>query len=149
MHFFLYSNIKANLIADVPPAMSLSMEPSEKDSMDRPPRNPKIGMLNIITTNFIIFNGIVMTLSAFTIYYTTLPETFPSSTYTALQSQSITFTGLTCMHLCQAFYARSVSNSIFVTGVMDNPVMVGSVAFSFSLLVMGVYVPGMFISLFL
>ncbi|KAG1188008.1 hypothetical protein G6F35_014341 [Rhizopus arrhizus] len=35
----------ANIIADIPPAMALGVEPNEKDLMSRPPRNPKMGVL--------------------------------------------------------------------------------------------------------
>lgn len=39
----------ANIIADIPPSMSMGIEPAEVDVMERPPRNPNAGVLNWTT----------------------------------------------------------------------------------------------------
>jgi Ca2+-transporting ATPase len=41
-------------LADIPPAMALGVEPREKDLMQRPPRNPEMGVLTK-TTWVVIF----------------------------------------------------------------------------------------------
>jgi Ca2+-transporting ATPase len=60
------------LIADIPPAMALGVEPNEKDLMQRNPRNPKMGVITK-TTWFIIFtNSMLIALLALASYMISL-----------------------------------------------------------------------------
>ncbi|OAD67454.1 hypothetical protein PHYBLDRAFT_86228, partial [Phycomyces blakesleeanus NRRL 1555(-)] len=50
----------ANIIADVPPAMALGVEPKERDLMKRSPRNPKMGVLTKVSWTIIFFQSLMM-----------------------------------------------------------------------------------------
>lgn len=50
----------ANIIADIPPAMALGVEPNEKDLMKRQPRNPKMGVISKVTWLVIFVNSMII-----------------------------------------------------------------------------------------
>lgn len=64
----------ANIIADIPPAMALGVEPNEKDLMKRKPRNPKMGVITRATWFVIFINSMIiaaLSIAAYTfiLYY--------------------------------------------------------------------------------
>jgi Ca2+-transporting ATPase len=127
----------ANIIADVPPAMSLGLEPPEVDIMERRPRDPDQGVLTKMTSMVILAQGLGMTVLTFSVFI------ISNQHYNDLSmARSIAFALLTCLQLVQAFYARSLMQSVFVTGILSNIYMVLATLFSFAMLIMGIYVPG-------
>ncbi|KAJ2695118.1 hypothetical protein H4R19_005861, partial [Coemansia spiralis] len=58
----------ANIIADIPPALSLGMDPPEHDIMDRPPRNPKRGLLTRGTTLVLVIQAFFMAATTFAVF---------------------------------------------------------------------------------
>jgi Ca2+-transporting ATPase len=129
----------ANIIADVPPAMSLGMEPPEKNVMHRKPRNPNQSVLNWMSSSLILIQGFGMTMLTlgallFSTYY------YPKEQSEDM-SRSVAFVLLTCLQLMQAFYTRSLLESVFVTGIFGNPYMVFAVTLSFMLMIFGNYFP--------
>ncbi|KAJ2779921.1 hypothetical protein H4R18_003736 [Coemansia javaensis] len=58
----------ANIIADIPPALSLGMDPPERDIMDRPPRNPKRGVLTRRTTLVLVIQAFFMAAATFAVF---------------------------------------------------------------------------------
>ncbi|KAJ2792539.1 hypothetical protein H4R21_006155 [Coemansia helicoidea] len=58
----------ANIIADIPPALSLGMDPPEHDIMDRPPRNPRRGMLTRGTTLVLVIQAFFMAATTFAVF---------------------------------------------------------------------------------
>ncbi|KAG2234949.1 hypothetical protein INT48_005103 [Thamnidium elegans] len=128
----------ANIIADIPPAMALGVEPNEKDLMQRHPRDPKMGVITKMTWLIIFINSMLIALLALASYVITLYALkFPIEL-----SRSMTFTTLTTLQLVHSFNARSVHLSVFKTGVTGNRWMVGAFFVSFGLMVMGIYTPG-------
>ncbi|KAJ3348983.1 P-type ATPase [Entophlyctis luteolus] len=132
----------ANIIADIPPAMSLGVEPAEKNILDRPPRIPGQGVLNFTTTAVIVFQALIQSLSTFTIYILAQHGVIPDAEALDRQ-QTLAFVTLTTMQLVQAFLSRSVELSVFVTGVTGNVWMIVAFGISALFMVMGVYVPGL------
>ncbi|KAI8814697.1 hypothetical protein BJ742DRAFT_671382 [Cladochytrium replicatum] len=135
----------ANIIADVPPALSLGMEDFEKGIMSRPPRPPQQGVLTLINLLAIAVQGtVIMSLPLLVFllgYYGQLPW-FPEIEKPSVQ-QSLTFLVLTTMQLTQSFMSRSVSLSLFQTGIFGNKWMVYAYILSFVLMVAGYYIPGL------
>ncbi|PVV01927.1 hypothetical protein BB560_003637, partial [Smittium megazygosporum] len=162
----------ANIIADVPPAMSVGLEPQEKGIMKRPPRNPKSGVLSKRTTVLLMAQATFMALVSFLYYLIALLTPFGTKLYSGLTSEQIagqpnlilknnnqvnldnpvlslqlevarSFASITLivLQLNQAFLSRSVTRSVFKTGILSNKIMVYAVSLSFALLVMGMYVP--------
>ncbi|KAI8906601.1 hypothetical protein DFJ77DRAFT_195075 [Powellomyces hirtus] len=131
----------ANIIADVPPAMSLGVEPHELDVMSRRPRSRNEGVLTIPTSLLVLAQGLMLSLTTFGVYMITRNHGINGPT-TLAQQRSLAFMTLTIMQLTQSFFSRSVSHSIFKTGVFGNKWLVWAYIFSFVCVVLGCYVPG-------
>lgn len=58
----------ANIIADIPPAMALGVEPNEKDIMRRNPRDPKMGVITRTTWLIIFTNSMLIAALAIAAY---------------------------------------------------------------------------------
>ncbi|KAJ2616930.1 hypothetical protein H4S08_000528 [Coemansia sp. RSA 1365] len=58
----------ANIIADIPPALSLGMDPPERNIMNRPPRNPKRGVLTRSTTLVLVIQAFFMATVTFAVF---------------------------------------------------------------------------------
>ncbi|KAI8843026.1 hypothetical protein BC829DRAFT_446369 [Chytridium lagenaria] len=114
----------ANIIADIPPAMCLGVEPPEMDLMDR----------------------LIQSLLSFGVYMMALNNTVIrgyDGPMNKTRRESLTFVTLTCMQLFQSFLSKSVALSIFSTGLRDSPWMIAAVLGSFAALVGGLYIPGL------
>ncbi|CAB4407875.1 unnamed protein product [Rhizophagus irregularis] len=131
----------ANIIADVPPAISLGVEPAEKDIMQRKPRNPKAPVLSKYATAILLVQAFTMALLPFGIYMLSINNNLGSN-MTQDDAMSLAFSTLTTMQLLQGFLSRTLYESIFKTGIFGNKWMVGSVIGSFVAMLIGVYVPG-------
>ncbi|KAJ2161890.1 hypothetical protein GGF46_001081 [Coemansia sp. RSA 552] len=58
----------ANIIADIPPALSLGMDPPESNIMARPPRNPRQGVLTRSTTLVLVIQAFFMASVTFAVF---------------------------------------------------------------------------------
>ncbi|KAJ2569426.1 hypothetical protein IW140_003129 [Coemansia sp. RSA 1813] len=58
----------ANIIADIPPALSLGLDPPERNIMSRPPRNPKSGVLTRSTTLVLFLQAMFMATVTFAVF---------------------------------------------------------------------------------
>ncbi|KAI3654948.1 hypothetical protein MP228_000328 [Amoeboaphelidium protococcarum] len=134
----------ANIIADIPPSMSMGIEPAEVDVMERPPRNPNAGVLNWTTGLVILAQSSVMGFIALGIYLWDLGMDGDSSLsiQQPKRAQTHTYFLLTTLQLVQSFLSRSVESSVFVTGIFQNRYMVAAFIVSFSFMIMAVYIPG-------
>ncbi|KAF9932968.1 P-type ATPase [Mortierella alpina] len=128
----------ANIIADVPPAMALGVEPAEPGLMSRKPRSPKRGILTKTSFSVIIFQSSVMTLLTFGVYMMKDRSTEEKESYARAES----FTVLTTLQLLQGFLSRTMRTSVFRVNFFSNRWMIYGVLVSFVLMVIGVYVPG-------
>ncbi len=131
----------ANIIADIPPSLSLGIEPKEADVMERKPRDPKAGVLNRLTGGVFVFQSLVMGGIALAGYALELSEN--GTTYSGERdpkAQTLTFVMLTIMQLAQSFLSRSVESSVFKTGITGNIWMVWAFLFSFGVLLLWVEV---------
>ena len=61
-----------NLIADLPPALSLGVDPAEPDVMTRRPRNPKDNIFNLRTVILLLFQGFSIAALTVLVYGLTL-----------------------------------------------------------------------------
>ncbi|KAG9301212.1 hypothetical protein G9A89_012595 [Geosiphon pyriformis] len=128
----------ANIIADVPPAMSLGFEPAEKDIMRRRPRDPKSGVLNLPSIITLISQAFVMALLSFGTYEIALKVENKS----LADARSIAFCTLTTLQLLQGFLSRTLYISVFKMGFFGNQWMILSILGSFIAMIIGIYVPG-------
>ena len=108
--------------------------------MDRKPRNPKEGVLTKINSAMIVMQSLFMTFVTFTAYfYAVNYNVFGADT--VIKRQALAFTLLTTMQLAQSFLSRSITNSVFTTGITENRILVFSFFLAFGLMVVGLYVP--------
>ncbi|KAL6591922.1 calcium ATPase [Neocallimastix californiae] len=138
----------ANIIADVPPATALGLEPPEHDVMKRYPNDPQAGILNIRTTIAAVLQGTIQAGVSFVLYMiaketTLLGDAEAKHVCTQFQyAQTVAFAALITLQLIQAFHSRSVYSSIFKTGILENKWLVFANILSFVLMLIGIYVPG-------
>ncbi|KAF9962506.1 P-type ATPase [Mortierella alpina] len=127
----------ANIIADVPPAMALGVEPEEPGLMSRKPRSPKRGILTATSVGIIIFQSMAMMLMTFGVY--SWADRSPEHLKYA---QSEAFAFLTTLQLLQGFLSRTMRTSVFRTNILGNRYMIYGVLLSFVLMIIGIYTPG-------
>ncbi|KAI8076997.1 hypothetical protein BDF21DRAFT_439139 [Thamnidium elegans] len=109
----------ANIIADIPPAIALGMEPKEVGLMKRHPRNPKQDVLSKVTWSIILFQSLMIALLTIGAFAT-----------------------ITTLQLLHSFLSRSILQSVFVSGIFGNWWMIYAFLVSFSCLLAGIYTPG-------
>ena len=147
----------ANIIADLPPATALGVEPYEVDIMDRSPRDPKEGVLTRKSWLMIFLQSLIMSFLSFLVYIfsgairgtaerglviTNGAFLLPSHQSIAEQ-RSMVFLVLTSMQLFQGFLSRSVWNSSFKTGFTGNKWAVYAFFTSLISMILGFYLPGL------
>ncbi|KAG2219710.1 hypothetical protein INT45_006042 [Circinella minor] len=128
----------ANIIADIPPAMALGVEPREQTLMQRPPRDPRTGVVTLGVWMVILAQSLLMATLALVSYVLALYR----FNYDVQHAQSMVFTNLTMIQLIHSFLSRSVHLSVIKTGIFSNRWMLFAAAVSFFFLILGVYGPG-------
>ena len=108
-----------NLVTDSLPGIALSLEPPEKDIMNRKPRDPKKSIFGDGLWTDIIIEGVMMgiiTLVAFTI----------GNTYYGIEvGRTMAFITLGLVELIHSFNVKS-KESIFKSGIFNNKYLIGS-----------------------
>ncbi|KAG0376659.1 P-type ATPase [Mortierella sp. AD032] len=131
----------ANIIADVPPAMALGVEPAEPGLMKRKPRSARRGIVTKASLAVIAVQSLSMTLMTFGVYMMAERGTKDSAIERYAQSEA--FCVLTSLQLLQGFLSRTMRTSVFKVNPMTNRWMIAGVTLSFVLMIMGDYVPGL------
>ncbi|KAJ3046137.1 P-type ATPase [Rhizophlyctis rosea] len=132
----------ANIIADIPPAMSLGLEPREVGLMHRKPRPQSEGVLTLRTSILVVIQGLILSLITFTVYFISQRDGV-GNVPTLREQRSLAFVTLTFMQLEQSFLSRSVELSVFRVGLFGNRILVWAFLVSVFLMLLGVYVPGL------
>lgn len=141
-----------NLITDTLPAISLGIDPKEKNMMRHQPRSSKEGIFVREDVSFILWNGVligVLTLFAFmeglsfsseatSLWTMNLQAVSEES---IIHAQTLAFLTLSISQLFHAFNLRSREQSIFQVGLFSNPYLFGSVVFGLILQAGLVHIP--------
>ena len=125
-----------NLIIDLLPAIALSVEPGEPDIMERPPRDPKSGLINKFFLLQIGLSGIVIGISAFLVFMY-FNGTDVSDTY----AQTATFSMMALGQLTHIFNVRHDNRFGLDKSIFENKALIGALIISVGLLLLAVYVP--------
>ncbi len=125
-----------NLLTDGLPALALTREPEEGDTMKRPPRHPKENLFAGGLGFFVIWigllmAGIVLSLQAWALY-----------TGDA-HWQTMVFTVLCFLQLGQVLAVRSEKESLFTQGLFTNKPLLWSIAAAIVLQLCTIYVPAL------
>lgn len=127
-----------NLVTDGLPAVALSMDPKEPDIMQRPPRDPRQGILHGLWA-FVLFSATVDFMSdyiPFTLFYLSTGDT--------ARARTIAFTIVVIFEFLLAYNCRSDRHSIFGLGwkgLIANKVLFASVVAGLALQLAILYVP--------
>ncbi|MDC4239714.1 cation-translocating P-type ATPase [Clostridium tertium] len=112
-----------NLITDSFPALSLGVDPGDKDVMELPPRNPKESLFAGRMGKLLILNGILI--GANTLFAFVLGEyLYPDS---LRHAQTMAFVVLSVSQLFYSLAMRNETKSLFQVGVFKNKWLISSV----------------------
>ncbi|MDY4510536.1 HAD-IC family P-type ATPase [Streptococcus hyovaginalis] len=126
-----------NLLIDVGPAIALAYESAEEDVMNKPPRDPKNGLVNSNFLLRIIISGLIIGLGAFLLFsYLHLWEGQDLA-----YAQTATFTYMTVAQLGHIFNVRRSGGFGLDRTLFKNKLLVGALIFSLILQASAVYLP--------
>ena len=138
-----------NLVTDSLPALALSVDPAEKNIMNRRPKKNK----NVFTKGMIwriIYQGIMiggLTLFAFAIGcgfdFNSIVDAEGNVTSIGVTAQTMAFAVLALSELVHVFNLRSNKDSIFKVGLLTNKILLGAIAISASLMLIVLNVPAL------
>ncbi len=110
-----------NLVTDGLPGLALSIEPTEEDTMTRPPINPQKGIFAGGLGGYIAWVGILMGMVSLGVgawgWFTDNPYW-----------QTMVFTTITLSQMGHALAVRSETRSLFTQGIFSNKAMLGAVS---------------------
>ncbi len=133
-----------NLVTDSLPALALAVDPSQKDIMNRKPREGSKGIFSGGMVYRVIYQGIligVITLIAFMIG---LKGTDNMSEEERINiAQTMAFTVLAFSELVHIFNVRNNRESVFKTGIFNNKMLILAIAVSAMLVLSILLVPGL------
>jgi len=121
-----------NLVTDGLPGLALSVEPTEKDTMKRPPIDIKKSIFSGGLSTHIIWVGLLMGLVSLGIGFWGWQTNNP-------YWSTMVFTTLTLSQMGHALAVRSDNQSIFKQGLFSNKLMIAAVSLTFGLQIMITY----------
>lgn len=125
-----------NIVSDGLPALALSVDPYDKDIMERKPRSPKEGILHGMVL-FVLVAAVVDFLAEMI-----LLVYWKNTNFVSLERlRTIIFTSTVLFELFFVFNCRSEKHSVFRMNVFRNRALVLAVALSFLLQLAVIYVP--------
>ncbi|MBC7122411.1 MAG: calcium-transporting P-type ATPase, PMR1-type, partial [Pseudothermotoga sp.] len=127
-----------NLVTDGLPALALGVEPAEPDVMNRPPRDPKEGIMSKDVMKKIFIGGLLLSMLTLFVYGWALME----HDEIRLLRTMVFFT-LCTGQLFHALNSKSLKHSLFKVGIKNNPRLLLACAVSFLLLLAVIYLPGL------
>ncbi len=125
-----------NLVTDSLPALSLGLEPPEKNILDRPPRRPEESLFSHGLWQHIIWVGLLMAAGTLVLFRYGL-----SLGYGEGYARTMAFTCMSVYQLCHSLAIRSERFSAFTTGFFTNKHLLGSVLLVLGLQIFLLYCP--------
>jgi P-type Ca2+ transporter type 2C len=133
--------LSVNVGTDILPALALGVEPTSKDIMSHPPRNPKKHLIDLPFASRFVFLGLfigAIVLGVFTWnlyrYGWSFGDTIDTSTIAYIKSTTMAFATLVVIQLFNAYNARSNTRSILNANFFRNPYLIGAIIASFGIL---------------
>ncbi|MBU4174579.1 MAG: calcium-translocating P-type ATPase, PMCA-type [Actinobacteria bacterium] len=134
-----------NLITDGLPALSLAMEPPEKDIMNKSPRATGESILSLQKQGLLGLHGVLITcgaLASFTLAHYLLGYSWNTSDGLGM-CRTILFTTMVLSQVFNTYNWRSETRSFFTSPPWENRHLFGAVLLSIGLQVIVLYVPFM------
>jgi Ca2+-transporting ATPase len=108
----LWINLVTNGLQDV----ALAFEPGEKDVLQRPPRNPKVGIFNRLLVERTIIVGLLISAGIIYAFIHALNQGMSLE-----KARTIAVTTMVFFQFFQAFNSRSEIHSLFMMNPLGNP----------------------------
>ncbi len=115
-----------NLVTDGLPGLALSLEPPERNVMDRPPHPPQESILGRGMGRQILWVGLLMGLTSLGVGYWGWANNNAAW-------HTMVFTTLTLSQMGNALAVRSETDSLFKVGILSNKAMLGAVLLTLGL----------------
>jgi len=125
-----------NLVTDGLPALALGVDPYPTDIMDRPPRNPKEGVLSRDILFLIIVVSGILTAGTLGVFFLELREGADPT-----RAQTVAFTTIVFFELFLVFAMRSPRQTIWEIGLFTNTKLIVAVLGSMLLQAAVIYIP--------
>ena len=125
-----------NLVTDGAPALALGVEPSEKEIMNRPPRNSRAGIFADGVGKEILLQGLVIGLISFAAYWMALQEGRP-----LVEAHTMAFLTMAFSQLVHSFNMRSREESVFTLRKNPNGKLISAFVFCAFLQLVVIFVP--------
>ncbi len=123
-----------NLVTDSFPALSLGVNPPEKDIMNRKPRHPEESIFAQGLGVSIGVKGVIIGLVALLAFYT-------GWRYSLEVGRTMTFLTLSLSQFGNSLSVRSLDKSLFKIGIFSNKHLLGAIAISSVLMLSVVFIP--------
>lgn len=130
-----------NLVTDSFPALALGVEKGDDDIMEMPPRDPGEAILDSQLKITVIVQSIAITIGTIVAYFTGL-KWFGDTGIGLEYARTMAFATLILAELLRAYSSRSITHTVKSIGVFSNKKLVTATIFSFALMVVVMYVPG-------
>jgi Ca2+-transporting ATPase len=127
-----------NLVTDGVTAVALGVEPPERTTMHRPPRDPAAPILGRSGLLLIVALGSYLALGTLFLFQYALRQGGAAAVPLA---QTVAFTGLVIMQKMNVFNFRSMRDPLGAVGFFTNPWLLLAVLATFALQLAAVYVP--------
>jgi len=125
-----------NLVTDGLPALALGVDPYPTDIMDRPPRNPKEGVLSRDILFLIVVVSGILTAGTLGVFFLELREGADPT-----RAQTVAFTTIVFFELFLVFAMRSPRQTIWEIGLFTNTKLIVAVLGSMLLQAAVIYIP--------
>src|SRR2546426_10815701 len=125
-----------NLVTDGLPALALGVDPYPTDSMNRPPRNPKEGVLSRDILFLIVVVSVILTVGTLGVFFLELAEKAD-----AIRARTVAFTTIVFFELFLVFSMRSPRQTIWQIGLFTNTKLIIAVLGSMALQAAVIYTP--------
>jgi Ca2+-transporting ATPase len=129
-----------NLVTDGAPALALGVDPTDSDTMNKPPRPRGEGVITSRMWAGVFFVGAIMAVGTLGILDASLPGGFLEGLGSIEYGQTMAFTTLTMFQLFNVLSARSDERSAF-EGLFANGWLWGAISLSICLHLAVIYVP--------
>jgi Ca2+-transporting ATPase len=126
-----------NLVTDGTSDIALSLEPGERDVMQRKPEDPRAPLISAQLLGQIVFAGLVVTAGAMALYWHALSVRGIDLTH----ARTLTFTFVSVASLLSVWSFRSLRESLWRRGLWGNTWVPVSLGVSLSLQLLAIYVP--------
>ena len=130
-----------NIIMDGPPALALAMESTTWGVMDRPPIDPKRGIITKKLIMSVVLLGVFMAVGTLYVFFAADHLFTGSGGGGIIKAQTMAFTIFVLFQLFNVFNCRSDEKSIFRIGIFKNKYILWAVLLCLALQIGVIYIP--------